>query len=120
MTDDDREFDDSSDGGQRLFDLVATVSRYYRIGRDVFGLGLGEFFAWADAMPEVQRGEDMREIRVLTIAGQRGLADKDYRRVIKEMEKPVRRKITRRAPPEVLEQVQGKVAEINTMISALG
>lgn len=58
-------------------------------------MGLGEFFAFLETMPDLARIERLEALNVRIIAGQRGVGDEDYERIVDEMSRPCRRSVAR-------------------------
>lgn len=78
------------------------MARFFDLGRGVLLMRVGEFFAWADAMPDITRGEQLMQINALTLAGQRSVEDETFRRVVDELGMPARRAVARKPAAEVV------------------
>lgn len=72
------------------------------------------FFALAGAMVELKRQETMEAINVRVIAGQRGVDDDDFDRILKDLSQS-RVSNEPELSPEEYGKLRGQVAKLNTL-----
>lgn len=94
---------------------VGRVARYYSLGRAVLQMRVGEFFAWAEAMPELMRQEKLDRDESLILAGGRSVADADRKQWLFDRRNPIRKRRAKPVSPEQQAAFEAGVEDINQL-----
>lgn len=95
--------------------MMVALGQYIRFygctWAEMLAMRVNAWQALYDAIPQIDHADMLREIHILTLAGQRSVSDKDFKATMRKLQ--AKFKQTTSLPPDELQKWRKKVDKVN-------